>query len=142
MTDVQTKEITIAGKQYRVPVRYAIGHSLTAGEASALNQTFHENIRNNLSKKEGLTQEQVDEYAGEYQFGVSNRVDPVEREAFSIALEAVKAKLRKDGKKLADYETEQLNEMAEKVVEANPQITALAQKRVEEQRAAAAEIVV
>ena len=61
-----TQAITIAGTRFTVPVRYAEGHVLTAGEANALNQTYLENCRNNLSgrAKDGtLTQEIVDQYA-------------------------------------------------------------------------------
>jgi hypothetical protein len=82
-----TDQITIAGHPFDVPVRYAEGHQLTAGEASALNQTFHENIRNNIASKikkstpEGAEfswddsavstwQSEVNKYAEEYQFGV------------------------------------------------------------------------
>jgi hypothetical protein len=45
------EQITIAGQSFNVPIRYEEGHELTSGEASALNQTYHENIRNNLAKK-------------------------------------------------------------------------------------------
>src|SRR6476646_11844528 len=73
-------EITIQGQVFRVPLRYAAGHTLTEGEASALNQTLHENLRNNFAKKvnEGTEagvpketlQQQLDDYANDYQFGV------------------------------------------------------------------------
>src|SRR4029077_16952210 len=65
-TVTPTQAITIAGTRFTVPVRYAEGHVLTAGEANALNQTYLENCRNNLSgrAKDGtLTQEIVDQYA-------------------------------------------------------------------------------
>jgi hypothetical protein len=45
------EQITISGHSFNVPVRYEEGHELTAGEASALNQTYHENLRNNFAKK-------------------------------------------------------------------------------------------
>ena len=67
-----TQAITIAGARFTVPLRYAEGHVLTAGEANALNQTYLENCRNNLSgkAKDGtLTQEIVDQYAASYVFG-------------------------------------------------------------------------
>src|SRR5882724_10133517 len=103
----QVEQITIAGSTYNVPVRYEEGHELTAGEASALNQTFHENIRNNLAKlaKDGLlTQEKVDEYSGTYQFGVRAAGagvsrDPVMSEAMRIAKKQIAELLKKSGKK-------------------------------------------
>ena len=49
-TTASTDEITIAGQVFSVPVRYAAGHVLTEGEASALNQTYHENLRNNFAR--------------------------------------------------------------------------------------------
>lgn len=80
-------ELTIAGHVFEVPHRYQEGHTLNANEAAALNQTFHENIRNNVAAKikkatpEGGTHEWTDEaiahwtaevarHANEYQFGV------------------------------------------------------------------------
>ena len=71
-TVTPTQTITIAELQFTVPLRYAEGHVLTAGEANALNQTYLENCRNNLSgrAKDGtLTQEIVDQYAASYVFG-------------------------------------------------------------------------
>lgn len=56
---MQTDTITIQGLEFVVPVRYAEGHVVTANEAAALNQTYHENLRNNFAntiraKKEEL----------------------------------------------------------------------------------------
>lgn len=115
----ETDTITIAGFEFAVPVRYTEGHQLTAGEASALNQTFHENLRNNFaSKVKAATkdlekdaefdtadlQEELDKYADAYQFGVravGQRVsaDPVKREAMVLAKSAIRAALSKQGKK-------------------------------------------
>ncbi len=139
--------ITIAGAPYQVPVRYEEGHELTAGEASALNQTFHENIRNNLAKKakEGsLTQAEVDAYSGTYQFGVRTGGgfaprDPVMSEALRIAKDQIKAALKKKGRKVSDVEASAINEAAKKLVGQNPQILELAKQRVAEQQAAATE---
>jgi hypothetical protein len=87
------REITIAGAVFQVPIKYREGHVLTAGEASALNQTFRENVRNNLASKEGLTQEQVNEYAAKYEFGERQAAvrDPIEAMALTIARRKVKA---------------------------------------------------
>src|SRR5215471_11259036 len=102
-------QITIQGQLFRVPIRYAAGHPLTEGEASALNQTLHENLRNNFAKKvvEGTEaglpmetmQQQLDDYAAEYQFGVRTggggfRGDPVMTLAMSIAREVVRSAIK------------------------------------------------
>ena len=43
--------ITIQGIEFEVPQPYTEGHVVTAGEASALNQTLAENLRNNFAPK-------------------------------------------------------------------------------------------
>ena len=96
------EQITIAGSVFNVPVRYEEGHELTANEAAALNQTFHENLRNNFAKrvdsrkengeldsdvKEEL-QSELDSYADEYEFGGPRGGavrDPVMSEAMKMA---------------------------------------------------------
>jgi hypothetical protein len=102
MTDVAT--ITIAGHPFTIADRYEEGHELTAGEASALNQTLRENVRNNLAKKEGLTQDAVNDYAAKYEFGVrtpgaGRQSDPVMAEAMRLAKALLKDKLKAAGKK-------------------------------------------
>lgn len=97
-TTDQTKfsSITIQGVELEVPQPYAEGHVLKAGEASALNQTLAENLRNNFApvikkvaaeyrKTNSLAddaevpasafdtdalQQQLDQYANDYEFGV------------------------------------------------------------------------
>jgi hypothetical protein len=104
--------ITISGHEFTIPVRYEEGDELDAGAASALNQTYREAIRNNLSKKEGLTQDQVNEYASHYEFGVrtpgtGRQSDPVMAEAMRLAKALLKDKLKAAGKKAdADAITE------------------------------------
>lgn len=115
----ESDTITIAGFEFNVPVRYTEGHQLTAGEASALNQTFHENLRNNFaSKVKAATkdlsdgeefdttelQTSLDEYADAYQFGVRTAgvrvsADPVKREAISLAKAAIRKALSAKGRK-------------------------------------------
>lgn len=70
-TFVEPVAFTIAGKRFTMVPRYDAGHTCTAGEAAALNQTLRENIRNNLAAKPDLTQADVDAYAAEYAFGVT-----------------------------------------------------------------------
>lgn len=44
-------QVTIAGVQLEIKAPYAEGHALNAAEASVLNQTFLENVRNNAAGK-------------------------------------------------------------------------------------------
>lgn len=137
-----TTSITIAGKEYNVPVRYTEGHELSAGEASALNQTFHENVRNNLAKKakEGsLSQAEVDTYATDYQFGIraagtSVSRDPVMSEAMRIAKANISEMIRKAGGKPSDYEAAALTDAAKQLVNSDPAIMEVAKARLEEAR--------
>lgn len=90
------QSITIQGLEFEAPQPFAEGHVLTAGQASALNQTFAENLRNNFApnvkkamaeyrKTNGLAEDaevavtsldhdalqaEFDKYADEYEFGV------------------------------------------------------------------------
>src|SRR5687768_14778185 len=92
-SSVASTTIQIAGKSFRVPSPFTEGHVLTAGEASQLNQVFHENIRNNQAKKikaggksDEEFQGEIDAYAQNYQFGVrtgggGRTTDPVLRKA-------------------------------------------------------------
>jgi hypothetical protein len=90
--DAAPVSLTIAGSVFTVTPRYHAGHVLNEAEASALEQTRRENLRNNLAGKEGLTQEDVDEYAASYEFGVRGAitVDPVEKMAMALARTKVK----------------------------------------------------
>lgn len=148
-----TEQITIAGKTFTVPVRYEEGHELTAGEASALNQTYHENIRNNLAKKvkehedggtfdQATMQSVVDAYAADYQFGIRAAGtgvtrDPVMSEAMRIAKKQIAELLKKSGKKVGDYEVEAINKAAKALLDKTPEIMDLAKQRVAEQQALA-----
>ncbi len=154
-------QITIQGHSFNVPDRYSEGHVLTANEASALNQTFHENLRNNFASKvkevkgeaEGLSAEQVidlqsklDAYAESYVFGVRSAsgprapADPVGKEAFSIARDAVRAAIRKKGLNPANFEAKQIAELATKALDSNlDRFTAMAKQRIAEREAIASE---
>lgn len=140
---LERQELTINKSSFTVMDRYEDGHELTPGEASALNQTLRENIRNNLSKKEGLTQEQVDAYAAEYQFGVrtpgaGRTSDPVMAEYMRLAKDKIKQMLKAKGKKAeADAITEAAKNMLN--TEHGKPIWALAQQRVAEQQSLAAD---
>lgn len=97
--------ITIAGRTFQAPIRYSAGHVLSEHEASALNQTFHENLRNNFAKRakdseNPGSQEEFDEYAAKYEFGARRAGgprasgDPVLAEAVRLATADIKAALK------------------------------------------------
>lgn len=140
------EQLTIAGKTFSLAPRYEEGHELTAGEASALNQTYFENVRNNCAKKvkdEGWDQDQITNYAEGYQFGVrtggggGGERDPVMSEATRIAKDIIRKKLKELGKKNVDPKA--IVTAAKALVEKNPKITELAKQRVAEAQAAAAD---
>lgn len=129
--------ITIQGHQFEITVPpYVAGPcELTEGEASTLNQTRLENIRNNFAGKiktllngsESLTEAQLEKtqadlnaYAATYAFGVRapgqgrRVVDPIEREMLKLAKDDIsKAFFAKHGAKV---DKDALAEAAEKVI--------------------------
>lgn len=130
-------DFTIAGINFSVAEPFAEGDVLTAGEASALNQTFRENVRNNLAKQikelaEGKAatdttpevppataealQVVVDEYAGDYEFGVRTsagpRMDPEEREARNIVTSNLRALLKAKGQSVKDFAEGEFEKLA------------------------------
>lgn len=145
------EQITIAGHSFNVPVRYEEGHELTAGEASALNQTYHENLRNNFAKKVkdagenadlAALQAELDAYANEYQFGVRSgggggvTRDPVMSEAMRIAKKQIGDLIRAKGGKVNDYEPSAITNAAKALLDRpeGAQIKEVARQRVEEQK--------
>jgi len=159
-----TEEFTIQGLTFAVPQPYVAGTlELTEGEASALNQTFAENIRNNFSgviqqaevdyrKANGLAEgaevpkDQLDkdglatklsEYAKTYEFGVRSvrgariPMDPVGREAYRIAGELIRNALKSKNVKLDSVSKEWMAQAVKDLVEAQPDITAEAKRRVD-----------
>ncbi len=145
------EQITIVGTLYNVPNRYDVGHILTDGEADALNQTFHENIRNNLAKeaKAGtLTQEAVDTYASAYVFGVRRAgaprvTDPLQARALKIAIAKVRAAIEAKGWKVVrevtkptgEMTSEQLRAMAADALTKKPQWVELARQQIADEEA-------
>jgi hypothetical protein len=150
-------QITIQGKNFRVPIRYSAGHQLNDGEAGALNQTFHENLRNNFASKvrdgteAGLTQEvlqqQLDDYANDYQFGVRGggggyRGDPVMTTAMNIARELVRNAVREKNLDQEDWPASRITQAAKALLEQqgdNGKILAIARQQIETERATAKE---
>lgn len=141
------EQITIAGQTFSVPSPYETGHPINAGEADALNQTFHENIRNNLAKlaKDGnLTQEKVDEYSEQYEFGVRSgggggTRDPVRSRAMDIARDKIKNALIKAGKKFSDFSAKQVTEKAAQALDMHPEWLNLAKQQYEAEQSLAAD---
>ena len=144
-------EITIAGETFSVPQPYSAGDVLNANEASALNQTYAENIRNNLASKvkeqkeagsfeHDVFQGQVDDYVSGYEFGVrtggGRTGDPVQQEAMAIARDAVRRSLAKrPDVKLSDVPASKITELAKGVLArgdaTSEKIMATARARVE-----------
>ena len=98
------QEVTIAGEVFKVAPRYDAGHVLLENEAGALNQTFFENIRNNMAKAvqeaketgafdQDVMQDQITQYANDYEFGARRgpgaSKDPVMAEALKLAKKAI-----------------------------------------------------
>lgn len=154
------KEITIKNELFIVPTPYAEGHVLTANEANALNQTYHENLRNNFASavtaalqdaKAGTApfnrdalQAALDEYIAEYEFGSRRQgsvaVDPVTKIALRIARDLVKKALIKQEKSVKDYSAEQIAALAEGVLAKHPHIRESAQQEYDIKKAAAATV--
>lgn len=140
-----TEEITIQGRAFTVPLRYEEGHVLSAGEVSALNQVFHENIRNNLAKKlptdQAEAQKVVDDYSETYQFGVrtgggggGGPRDPVKVEAMRIARKAVETAILKKGLDLKTFTAKAISERAAIALPNHPEWTEEAKRRVSAQK--------
>jgi hypothetical protein len=120
--------IQIAGESFTVPQPYAEGHVLTANEASSLNQTYAENVRNNFASKVkeaneagtfdlAVFQGRLDDYTAEYEFGQrtgggGRSSDPVQAEAMSITRDLVRQALSKKGLKLADVPASEISRLA------------------------------
>lgn len=149
------EQITIAGEVFNAPLRYEEGHELNANEAAALNQTYHENLRNNFAKKVkdakeanafdmATFQADFDKYAQTYQFGT--RVgggggavrDPVMAEAMRIAKGQIRVAIKAKGGKVSDYEGTAITEAAKGLIARDEKILEMARAHVAEAQAAAA----
>lgn len=120
--------ITIQHAEWNVEPRFGVGHVLTENEASALNQTFFENIRNNWASRiktatengQTLTQDDLDKYVSEYQFGVRAVVsrepkDPTAAEERRLARAAVSEAIRAQGLRLKDVPDEQFEQFVDSI---------------------------
>lgn len=147
-------QITIQGKTFWVPLRYKAGHVLNENEASTLNQTLHENLRNNFAKKvteadeagvdHAVLQQQLDDYANDYQFGVRTggggfRGDPVVTCAMNMARDAVRKVIKEKGLDADEWPPSKISQAAKALLERQGEdgrIISLARKQVEAERAA------
>jgi hypothetical protein len=145
-------QITIQGTVFRVPLRYSAGHTLNDGEASALNQTLHENIRNNMAKQvaeateagvpKETQQQMVDDYATDYQFGVRAggggfRGDPVMTLAMNAAREMVRIAIKKKNLDNDDWPASRISQVAKALLEGqgeDGEIIRSARKTIEAER--------
>lgn len=128
-----TETITIQKRTFTVPNPYAEGHVVSANEANALNQVFHENIRNNLAKKlpevDADAQAAIDAYAKTYQFGVrtggggggGGPRDPVKLETMRIGRKQVIAAILKKGLDPKSFTAKQISERAAAAIPTHPQ---------------------
>lgn len=145
--EIKLQEITIQGISFTIPAPYYEGYVVTAAEAAALNQTYAENLRNNFAKSVKAAAEadaqvdvetlqaQLTEYASTYEFqgrrrSVATPVDPVAREAYKIAKQAVVEALQKRSIKVKDLPEGKLDALIAGLIEKNPDITEEARRRV------------
>lgn len=130
-----TKTTAIAGYKFSVAMPYAEGHTVTAAEASVLNQTRAENIGNNLrgkikeaidavegdlnpkqiEKLQSVVTEYDDKYKLEAKRPAQPRItDPVEKEARKLARAAINAALKGKDLKRKDLDEAILTKLAAK----------------------------
>lgn len=134
--------VTIQGLTFDLPSPFAEGHPLKANEADVLNQTFHENVRNNFASKVNSAKETAEKagsavdvaslqaqlvtYLVEYEFGArrggGRTADPVEREAIDIATTAVRDALKKKGIVLKTVSAEQMDKFVNDALTKYPAI--------------------
>jgi len=152
-----TREIVVQGVTITTAQPYAEGHTITAGEAKALNQVRAENIRNNLASMVKAAKSEdgsitdaalselttkVAEYDAAYEFtlssagGTRRAVDPLEKECISIAKAAISAEIKKQGKKIKNIPAETIAALIEQHKD-NEKVIALAKKRLKERDALA-----
>ena len=143
--------ITIAGRPFTISNRYSEGHTCTANEADALNQTMHENVRNNLAEKlkkiddDSEAQALVDSYSADYIFGArggGGSRDPVQTEAMNLARGKVKAALQRKGHKVSGegaVSAKRITELAGEALAKHPEWLDTARQIVAAKRSAADE---
>jgi len=141
-----TSQLTVSGIQLAAACPFSAGHILRENEAGVLNQTFHENLRNNFASRVDKAKEEAkkaekevdlktlqaefDKYTAEYDFGVNRggarTSDPIEREARKDAREKISDALKKQGIILKNITTDQWNDYIDKAIDKYPQFRAAA----------------
>lgn len=146
---MNTKLKIIGGHEFPLSQPYAEGHVLTAAEAYALNQARSEGVASGVRKivqeKGPAAAEEVAAYDAAFTFDQRRRrgrtlIDPVEREARTIARDAIRQKLAETGRKLKDIDPATLNATVDKLVEENESIRELAQQRIDARTSAAKDL--
>lgn len=158
---VEPSSLTISGMPFQVVPRFSAGHVLKANEASALNQTLFENLRNNFAGKIAAhkkaaeageaempsletLQAELDAYAAIYEFGErkasSPRVsrDPLEERLHKLATTRIREELVRLGYKLREVPSEQIAGLVKNLIEHpthGPAYRALAEKQLADERA-------
>jgi hypothetical protein len=141
------KQATVAGVAAMIPVPFVAGHSITEGEANALNQILIENVRNNVTARAKAAKEKnaefdvqasINEYVPAYEFGarsVAFRItDPVEKLINQFAKDKVSAALRAKNIKLSSVPADKMAELVENyATKYGPQLRTLAEARVQEE---------
>jgi hypothetical protein len=156
-----SREITIQGIIFACPEPYKEEHICTAEEANVLNQSFSEGVRNNFSKDikkaakdnggKPLSEDQVKElqaafanYASTYKFqgraGFRRVLDPVTKEARSLARQAIEARMREKNYDKKDLEKGQMDKWIDQLIERDPKYNDEAKRRVEAIRGASQEV--
>jgi hypothetical protein len=154
----EQRRIKVEGLIFNAPAPYKAGHTLDDNEASTLNQTFAENLRNNFAKKVKAAKEEAAKnggefpadgeaapddlqtefttYASDYKFGTRAAGgggesalprDPVEREAYIMARDLIRAHAKSKGIKV---DAEQIAGLIPGILAKRPEIREEAQRRV------------
>jgi len=148
--DLDRRDITVQGVILAAPMPYEAGHELQENEASVLNQTWLENLRNNFAsrvrdaykeagawddetdkpKRELLADEvraiqhAFDEYVKGYEFGVRTGgrtpVDPIMAQALQLAEVQIKKAIKAKGMSLSEVGKEKIRDLCTEAVEKNP----------------------
>lgn len=162
-TASEAVSLTIQGLVFPLPrpLPYAEGHVLNANEATALNQTWLENIRNNQAgavKKamEGLPEGQAlpeekmaellakfNDYANTYTFAqrsIRTPLDPVGTEARKIAKAQLTAALRAQNIDLKTLPEGKMDELISGILAKYPEVTEEARRRIHAQQNVSASI--
>lgn len=156
--------LKIAGLHFSLsrPIPFHTGHVLTEAEASVLNQTWVENLRNNFAAKvkaavdaipaeektngipEGLLtalQTEFNTYASTYTFGIrapKAHVDPIEHLAQKIAKEAISTRLRERKIDIKSISAEKMQEYITSYLAKYPDARKEAKRRLDAMRKAVA----